>query len=102
MRLKHIEKKTDQDAYPLYVIDEILDNLEKAKFVSALDLSLGFHQIPLNEDLNKYTTFSTFFLAIPTKITPYYCASGSECVTFKFRCEAAKTAKSGYTTNETS
>ena len=40
---RKLNKKTDQDAYPLPVIDDILEHLGKAKFFSAFDLSSGFH-----------------------------------------------------------
>ena len=43
-------KLIDQDAYPLLNSDEIVDNLGKAKFFSALDLSSGFHQIPMQKE----------------------------------------------------
>ena len=51
---RKINEDTDQDAYPLPVIDVILDQLGKAKFLSA-----GFHQIPMKESDKKYTAFST-------------------------------------------
>ena len=50
---------TDQDAYPLPVIDDILDQSGKEKFFSATDLSAGFHQIPMRERYKKYIAFST-------------------------------------------
>ena len=56
---RKLNEKSDQDAYPLPVIDEILDNLGNAKFFSAFDLSSGFHQIPMYENSKKYTAFST-------------------------------------------
>ena len=55
---RKINKDTEQDAYPLPVIDEILDELRKAKFFSAFDLSSGFHYIPLSEESKKYMAFS--------------------------------------------
>ncbi|XP_033230383.1 uncharacterized protein LOC117181620 [Belonocnema kinseyi] len=55
---RKLNEKTDQDAYSLPVIDEILDQLGKAKFFSAFDWSSGFHQIPMHEDSKKYTGFS--------------------------------------------
>ena len=48
---------TDQDAYLLSDIEDILSQLGNAKFFSALDLFSGFHQIPMNS--KKYTAFST-------------------------------------------
>ena len=56
---RKLNDKTDQDAYPLPVIDDILDHLGKAKFFSAFDLSSGFHQIPMEPESKKYTAFST-------------------------------------------
>lgn len=56
---RKLNELTDQDAYPLPNSDEILDHLGKSKFFSALDLSSGFHQIPMNKDSKKYTAFST-------------------------------------------
>ena len=55
-----INEDTDQDAYPLPMIDDILDQLGKTKFFSAFDLSAGFQQIPMKEEDKKYTAFSTF------------------------------------------
>ena len=56
---RKINEDTDQDAYPLPVIDDILDQLGRAKFFSAFDLSAGFHEIPMKESDKKYTAFST-------------------------------------------
>ena len=49
----------DQAAYPLPVIDDILDQLGRAKLFLAFDLSAGFHQIPMKDSDKKYTAFST-------------------------------------------
>lgn len=56
---RKLNELTDQDAYPLPQIDDILSQLGNAKFFSALDLSSGFHQIPMNPDSKKFTAFST-------------------------------------------
>ena len=55
---RKLNEQTDQDAYPLPNSDEILDHLGKVKFFSALDLSSGFHQIPMEQNSKKYTAFS--------------------------------------------
>ena len=54
-----INEDTDQNAYLLPAIDDILDQLGRAKFFLAFDLSAGFHQIPMKESDKKYTAFST-------------------------------------------
>ena len=56
---RKLNENTVQDAYPLPVIDEILDHLGQAKFFSAFDLSSGFHQILMDAESRKYTAFST-------------------------------------------
>ncbi|CAK9829637.1 Retrovirus-related Pol polyprotein from transposon 17.6 [Anthophora retusa] len=56
---RKLNELTDQDAYPLPDIDDILSQLGNAKFLSVLDLSSGFHQIPMDENSKKYTSFST-------------------------------------------
>ena len=56
---RKLNDDTDQDAYPLPIIDDILDHLGQAKFFSAFDLSSGFHQIPMAPESRKYTAFST-------------------------------------------
>ena len=56
---RKINEDTNHDAYPLPIIDDILDQLENAKFFSAFNLSAGFHQIRMREQDKKYTAFST-------------------------------------------
>lgn len=47
------------DRFPLPRIEDIFDNLGKAKYFSVVDLQAGYHQIPLDEESRKYTAFST-------------------------------------------
>ena len=44
---RKINEDAEQDAYPLLIIENILDQLRDAKFFSVFDLSSGFHQIHL-------------------------------------------------------
>lgn len=53
------QNKLVADKFPLPRIDDILDQLGRAKWFSTLDLKSGFHQIPLDEDSRDITTFST-------------------------------------------
>ncbi|XP_050598908.1 uncharacterized protein LOC126926582 [Bombus affinis] len=57
--IRKLNELTDQDAYPLPDIDDILSQLGSGKFFSALDLSSGFHQIPMDPESKKYTALST-------------------------------------------
>ena len=45
------------DKFPLPRIENILDQLGRAKFFTTLDLMAGFHQIPLDEDSRRFTHF---------------------------------------------
>lgn len=48
---------TEKDAYNLPYIAEILDNLKNAKFLSSIDLSKAFWQIPISETDRNKTAF---------------------------------------------
>jgi len=52
-------KKKLSDKFPLPRIDDILDQLGRAKYFSCLDLMSGFHQIELEETSRNITFFST-------------------------------------------
>lgn len=47
MDFRHLNSKSDPDAYPLPRIQSILDRLREAKYVSSIDLKDGYWQIPL-------------------------------------------------------
>lgn len=66
-----INKKLIADKFPLPRIDDILDNLGRAKYFSVLDLFSGFHQIPLHEDSRDLTSFSTDQGAFRWKVLPF-------------------------------
>ena len=52
-----LNSKTHRDAYPLPRIEEALDALKGAKYVCSLDLTHGFHQVPLAEEDIEKTAF---------------------------------------------
>lgn len=56
---RQLNKKLLADKFPLPRIDEILDELGRARFFSCLDLLSGFHQIELDEESRDVTSFST-------------------------------------------
>ena len=43
-------KQTKKDVYPLPLIDDLLDKLVHAHFLSAIDLASGYHQVGLAKD----------------------------------------------------
>ena len=50
---------TSPDPYQMPRIDEILDQLAEASFLSKIDLTKGFHQIPIHKDDSEKTAFCT-------------------------------------------
>ena len=47
------------DAYPMPCLDELIERLGPARFVSTLDLTKGYWQVPLTERAKSKTAFST-------------------------------------------
>ena len=54
-----VNELTLPDPYLMLLIEEILDTLAAAKFMSKIDLNKGFHQIPVNNDDIAKTAFCT-------------------------------------------
>lgn len=46
------------DAYPSPYINDIIDNLRDAKYLTSLDLSAAYHQIPLHPDSKERAAFT--------------------------------------------
>lgn len=65
-----LNKLTLLNNYPLPRIDEVLDKVASAKYISTLDLTKGYYQVPLAPDAIPKTSFTTpsgkyEFLAMP-------------------------------------
>jgi len=56
---RKVNAVTKKDKYPLPRIDEAFDALAKAKFFSTIDLTSGYHQLPVAEESKEITAFST-------------------------------------------
>lgn len=56
---RQLNKRLIPDKFPLPRIDDVLDNLGRAKYFSTLDLFSGFWQVPLEEQSKNLTSFST-------------------------------------------
>jgi hypothetical protein len=55
---RSLNKVTKRDAYPLPYVNDILDRLRDVKFLSSIDLSKAFWQIPLSADSCEKTAFT--------------------------------------------
>ena len=49
---------TKADAYPLPYMNDILRKLQKVRYISTLDLSSAYHQIPLRAESHPVTAFT--------------------------------------------
>ena len=54
-----LNKKIQDDKFPLPNITDILDSLSGAMYFSHLDLSQGYYQLELHPESRKYTAFTT-------------------------------------------
>lgn len=57
---RKLNERTRRDAYPLPHQDRILGRLGASKYLSTIDLSKAFWQIPLDPESRKYTAFRIF------------------------------------------
>ena len=48
---------TQEDRYPMPRIDELLEKLGKAKYISHIDLTKGYYQVPLAKHDREKTAF---------------------------------------------
>ena len=56
---RRINKETVPDSYLMPRVEEIIDCLGEAKYLSVLDLNKGFHQVPMKQDDIEKTAFCT-------------------------------------------
>ena len=62
---------TEFDPYVMPRIDEILDDVANAKFISTLDLTKGFYQVPLDEETKEKSSFVTPFGQFCYNVLPF-------------------------------
>ena len=51
----------EADAYPMPQVDELIDNLGNAKFISMLDLTRGYWHLPMESESRPPTASTTPF-----------------------------------------
>ncbi|KAH8405575.1 hypothetical protein KR215_003217 [Drosophila sulfurigaster] len=56
---RQLNKMVLKDCFPVPVIDDVLEKLQKAKFFTVMDLENGFFHVPVEENSKKFTAFIT-------------------------------------------
>lgn len=56
---RSFNKTTVPNPYPMPRIDELVDRVAPATFISTMDLNKGYYQVPLDEDSKRKTAFIT-------------------------------------------
>ena len=59
------------DAYPMPRIDDLIDRLGKAKFITTLDLTRGYWQVPMAKASRHLTAFTTPFGLFQFRVMPF-------------------------------
>ncbi|KAL0185140.1 hypothetical protein M9458_020837, partial [Cirrhinus mrigala] len=56
---RRLNEVSDFDSYPMPRVDELLERLGRARYITTLDLTKGYWQVPLSEEAKPKTAFST-------------------------------------------
>ena len=62
--MRKVNAAANGDAYPLPNMDQILRKLQAARYISTLDLSSAYHQIPLKKESREITAFTVLGLGL--------------------------------------
>ncbi|CAF3396631.1 unnamed protein product, partial [Rotaria sp. Silwood2] len=68
---RKLNAMTIRDAYPIPRIDDTLDSLQEAKFISTLDLRTGYWQVQMDDKSREKTAFITHKGLFEFKVMPY-------------------------------
>ncbi|CAF1437675.1 unnamed protein product, partial [Didymodactylos carnosus] len=68
---RRLNSMTIRDAYPIPRIDDTLDSLQEAKFISTLDLRTGYSQVEIDERSREKTAFITHKGLYVFQVMPY-------------------------------
>ena len=58
---RQLNKQTIKSCWPIPSFEEIFDTLEGSEYFTAIDMSWGFYQLPMAEESQDFTAFSTPF-----------------------------------------
>ena len=61
----------DADAYPMPRVDDMIDALGKAKYITTLDLARGYWQVPVQKESRPRTAFTTPYGLFQFRVMPF-------------------------------
>ena len=68
---RRLNAVTQMDAYPMPRVDELIDKLGSACYITTLDLSRGYWQVPVPEESRPLTAFVTPFGQYQFRVMPF-------------------------------
>ena len=68
---RRLNSLSQADAYPMPQVDDLIDRLGDAKFITTLDLSRGYWQVPLSEEAKPKTAFTTLYGLFQFRVMPF-------------------------------
>ena len=68
---RKLNRLSQMDAYPMPRVDDIIDQLCRAKYISTLDLTKGYWQVPVKATDRPKTAFSTPFGLYQFTVMPF-------------------------------
>ena len=68
---RRLNAVSEMDAYPMPRIDDLIDRLGEAKFITTLDLSRGYWQVPVREEDQPKTAFTTPYGLFQFRVMPF-------------------------------
>ena len=68
---RRLNSISEADAYLMPRIDELLDKLGNAKYITTLDLTRGYWQVPVAASSRTKTAFTTAFGLYQFKVMPF-------------------------------
>ena len=68
---RRLNSVSREDAYPMPCVDDLIDRLGKARFITTLDLTRGYWQMPVAAEDQHKTAFATPFGLFQFRVMPF-------------------------------
>ena len=68
---RRLNTVSEMDAYPMPRIDDLIERVGEAKFITTLDLSRGYWQVPVRKEDQPKTAFTTPYGLFQFKVMPF-------------------------------